>query len=94
MAQSSGDAASSRVPDQAFETNSGYRYSITHNGSHLLLDFGANRRELAYFVGSGTAARSYLLNFDNFLYEAPTTYYTQAKSWLLHPAMIAIPTRS
>jgi cytochrome c-type biogenesis protein CcmH/NrfG len=85
MAQSSGDAASSRVPDQAFETNSGYRYSITHNGSHLLLGFGPNQLELAYFVGSGTAARSYLLNFDNFLYEAPTTYYTQAKSWALSP---------
>ena len=39
------------------------------------------RRQLEYFVGSGAAARSYLLNVDGFLYEAPVAYYSKPASW-------------
>jgi Tfp pilus assembly protein PilF len=39
------------------------------------------RRKLEYFVGSGAAARSYLLEVDGFLYEAPVAYYSSSASW-------------
>lgn len=39
------------------------------------------RRRLEYFVGSGAAARSYLVSFDGFLYEAPAAYYSDSASW-------------
>jgi hypothetical protein len=39
------------------------------------------RRQLEYFVGSGAAARSYLLNVEGFLYEAPVAYYSRSASW-------------
>ena len=45
----------------------------------------AGTRPLPYFIGSGAAARSYILSFDNFLYEAPATYYTGNNRWDLSP---------
>ena len=39
------------------------------------------RRKLEYFVGSGAAARSYLMSVDGFLYEAPAAYYRDSASW-------------
>ncbi|MBV8903967.1 MAG: hypothetical protein JOZ22_10065, partial [Acidobacteriia bacterium] len=47
-------------------------------------------RGLAYFVGSGAAARSYLLNIDGFLYEAPVAFYSNADSWNAAPSYAAI----
>ena len=43
------------------------------------------RRQLEYFVGSGAAARSYLLEADGFLYEAPVAYYSNSASWKSAP---------
>ena len=43
------------------------------------------RRQLEYFVGSGAAARSYLLSAGGFLYEAPVAYYSNSASWNLAP---------
>jgi hypothetical protein len=43
------------------------------------------RRQLEYFVGSGAAARSYLLSYDGFLYEAPVSYYRNTASWKSAP---------
>ena len=43
------------------------------------------RRRLEYFVGSGTAARTYLLNVDGFLYESPVSYYSSSSSWKSSP---------
>jgi hypothetical protein len=42
-------------------------------------------RELTYFVGSGASARSYLLTVDDFLYEAPATYYSRPGAWAPSP---------
>jgi hypothetical protein len=91
MAASSGSGGSSGVPDQSFVGNSGYQYSITHQNQKLFLDFrksntkAGERRELTWFVGSGAAARSYLIAVDGFLYEAPATYYSRTRSWSLSP---------
>ncbi len=90
MALTSGPATASPVPDQSFSGNNGYLYSITHQNNQLLLNFGkpntpTNQRELTWFAGSGSSARSYLIQQDNFLYEAPATYYTKTKSWAPSP---------
>jgi hypothetical protein len=69
----------------SFSGNSGYRYSVVHQDRKLFLDFGTQRRELAYFVGSGAVARSYLISVDGFLYEAPATYYSRPRIWGLSP---------
>ena len=42
-------------------------------------------RRLEYFVGSGTVGRSYLLSIDNFLYQAPVSYYSAQRRWELSP---------
>ena len=43
------------------------------------------RRQLEYFVGSGAAARSYVLSYEGFLYEAPVAYYSSSASWKSAP---------
>ena len=85
MATTSGPAVSAAVPEQSFTANSGYRYSIVHRDGKLVLEFGKEHRDLAYFVGSGTAARSYLMATDGFLYEAPATYYRRTGAWAPSP---------
>lgn len=85
MALTSGPAANAAVPDQSFSANSGYRYSIVHRNPALILEFGNQRRELAYFVGSGASARSYLIAVEGFLYEAPATYYSRDGAWAPSP---------
>jgi Flp pilus assembly protein TadD len=95
MALSSGpagaSAASEKFDHASFEGNSGYRYSVTDRNHRLFLEFrkaGAARaenRELSYFVGSGAAARSYLIAVDSFLYEAPASYYSRGGMWSFSP---------
>jgi Flp pilus assembly protein TadD len=95
MARSSGIAGASQAPEKfakaSFEDNSGYRYSVIIRNHRLFLEFrktGAERvesRKLSYFVGSGAAARSYLIDVNGFLYEAPTTYYARGSMWSFSP---------
>lgn len=87
MARSSGPPRSAPVPEQSFSANAGYRYSVVHRGGKLVLEFGKAdaatpaARELAWFIGSGAAARSYLLAVDGFLYESPATFYSRTGAW-------------
>ena len=70
-----------------------YAYTVNRRGSTYSFEFrqqGARqpiegRRQLEYFVGSGHAARGYILNVDGFLYEAPVAYYTNTNSWNAAP---------
>jgi hypothetical protein len=48
------------------------------------------RRQLEYFVGSGAAARSYLLSYEGFLYEAPVAYYSNSAAWKSPPGYAAL----
>jgi Flp pilus assembly protein TadD len=41
--------------------------------------------EAAYVVGSGKAARSYLINRDGYLFESPISWFPQASRWDLSP---------
>ena len=38
-----------------------------------------------YLIGSGNHSRSYLVEIDGWLYEAPVTWYTQKKAWGISP---------
>lgn len=70
---------------------SGFRYRVSVQGSSYMLGFenaasglsGAKR--LAYAVGSGERAFSYLIADEDFLFEAPIAYYTASQSWGLAP---------
>jgi hypothetical protein len=43
------------------------------------------RRTLPFFIGSGAAARAFLIAVDGFLYESPVTYYSRSATWDLSP---------
>jgi hypothetical protein len=103
MAQSSGRVGTAEVKEQfdrtAFRDSAGkYSYRVGLDGGTYYFDFrqqGTNqpiqgRRQLEYFVGSGAAARSYLLNVNGFLYEAPVSYYSRSASWDSAPGVAQI----
>ena len=85
MALTSGPAGSVNVPDRSFTANSGYKYSILHQDGKLILQFGKERREMAWFFGSGAAAQSYAISADGFLYESPATWYSRQRAWAPSP---------
>jgi len=68
---------------------SGFRYRVSVKKSGYIFEFAKDgltgAKPLAYAVGSGTRAFSYLLEDDGFLYEAPVAYYAATKSWGLAP---------
>jgi hypothetical protein len=79
-----------RFDQPGFRDSSGkYAYTIFREPGRYLLEFRQQgvrqpiegRRELRYFVGSGSAARSYLIDVGGFLYEAPVAYYHESASW-------------
>jgi hypothetical protein len=97
MAQSSGRAGTAEAKEQFDQTEfrdspGKYAYHVGRDGATYYFEFRqqgqpatsepiGGRRLLEYFVGSGTAARSYLLSVDGFLYEAPVSYYSRSASW-------------
>lgn len=98
MARSSGRVgtaeARERFDSAEFRDAKGaFAYAVSHQGAAYFFEFrqqGAKqpvegRRQLDYFVGSGHAARSYLISVDGFLYEAPVAYYTNSGSWNAAP---------
>jgi len=77
---------------------SGFRYSVSLKKGEYVLEFervgqagseGAavakGSKVLAYAVGSGARAFSYLISDDGYLYEAPVAYYTAGHRWGLPP---------
>lgn len=69
----------------------GFRYRIYRDRGVYSLEFmkadGTLRgvKPLPYYVGSGAAARSYLLVDDGYLFLAPVAYYSAAGKWDLAP---------
>jgi len=95
MAQSSGRPGGGLIQEDFARARfahrpSGFRYQVSRNRQRYFVDFENGslhgRKALAYFVGSGATARSYLLAADGFLYEAPVAYYTAGAKWDLAPA--------
>jgi tetratricopeptide (TPR) repeat protein len=98
MALSSGRAGTEE-PKESFDrtefrdSHGAFSYHVSQEGGKYFFEFrqqGATepiqgRRQLEYFVGSGAAARSYLLSVDGFIYEAPVAYYRNSASWNAAP---------
>jgi hypothetical protein len=101
MALSSGRVGAGTVPAQPpgggfTHEASGARYQIVEEPGGYFLEFARTpstpaqaelrgRRQLGYFIGSGAAGRSYLFSADEFLFQAPVTYYSQLKRWEMSP---------
>src|SRR5688572_21814376 len=94
MASSSG-AVGAENRRETFEraafthARSGATYGVKHLGDGISVDIrkGATRAEtpLRWFVGSGAEARSYLLEAEGFLFQAPVAWYAREKRWDLAP---------
>ncbi len=102
MAHSSGRVGESESKErfertQFRDSRGAFAYAVGREAGSYFFDFIQQRatrpiqgrRQLAYFVGSGAAARSYLLSVDGFLYEAPVAYYRNSASWQAAPGYAA-----
>ena len=101
MAHSSGRVGTGQ-PKERFErtqfrdSHGAFAYRVVQEAGSYLFEFRQQdtkqpiegRRRLEYFVGSGAAARSYLLSVDGFLYEAPVAYYSNSASWNSAPGYV------
>jgi len=47
-------------------------------------------RSLAYFIGSGAAARTFLMDDGGFLFESPATFYRNSASWKASPGFESV----
>jgi hypothetical protein len=72
---------------------SGFRYRVSQSAGGYSMEFEKTaggslhgKKALAWFVGSGAVARSYLLAAGGFQYEAPVAYYSGSARWDLAPA--------
>jgi len=50
----------------------------------------AGRRDLTHFIGSGAAARTFLIESGGFLFESPATYYRRTNSWNASPGFASL----
>lgn len=72
-------------------TKTGWRYRVSEERGAYTLAFDraagdpSGEKRLAYAIGSGATARSYLLEDEGFLYEAPVAYYSSSAMWALEP---------
>ena len=100
MAQSSGKVGTQDLKERfdraefrddrgafSYRVSPDYTFEFTQQSSRQPI---AGRRALAYFIGSGAAARTFLLEAlglgdGKFLYESPVTYYRSSASWKASP---------
>jgi len=78
-----------------YDANGGFYYRpFEEQGRFFLEEYRQNKdsqkthrlvREMAYVVGSGTAARTYLDENNGRFYELPLTWYTQTDTWDFSP---------
>jgi hypothetical protein len=91
MARTSGAVAASTEARAEF-TAAGFRYRIRLDQGTLSFEFEKTdgtlhaAKALPYFIGSGAAARSYLLADDRYYFEAPVAFYAPSMRWGLAPA--------
>ena len=96
MAQTSGVAGGGLIHETfdsaTFEhARTGFRYRVYQKASSIFVAFEkrgtalSGSKKLAYFVGSGATARSYLLEDGGYWSEAPVAYYSGGRKWNLAP---------
>ncbi|MBV9087873.1 MAG: tetratricopeptide repeat protein [Acidobacteriaceae bacterium] len=93
MARGSGSAVEGLVPGEFFHKPSGVRYRTYVEGGRAWMSFDratepriAGKRELLYYIGSNRKGRTYLFSVDDFWFEAPINWYSQAGRWNMAPA--------
>ncbi len=97
MAQSSGRTGAGSLHESfagaAFDhAPTGFQYRVVRNRDSYSVEFGKadgtlrGSKPLPYYVGSGATARSYLLEAEGYLFEAPVAYYANGQKWRLAPA--------
>lgn len=96
MAQSSGPVGGGLI-EESFDhavfahAPTGFEYQIARSGAKLVMSFAnpasgmRGSKPLFYYVGSGAVARSYLLESDGYLFEAPVAYFAAGHKWGLAP---------
>src|SRR5437868_1594117 len=85
MARSSGLTVAGLEPGEVRQTASDVVYRATESGR---FEFSrgsiAGERAAAFFIGSGSAARTFLWETDGFLFELPITWFASA-GWRASP---------
>jgi predicted CXXCH cytochrome family protein len=89
MARTSG-AVNAEIDQAAFtHAPSAIRYRMQRSATGAVLHYAgagfSGQQPLHYFIGSNVAGRSFLFSLDRYLFEAPVTYYAQAKRWDVSP---------
>jgi predicted CXXCH cytochrome family protein len=100
MAQSSGKVGAGDVKEtfdrSEFRDNRGafsykvapdYRFEFTQQSATQPI---VGSRALEYFIGSGSAARTFLIDDGGFLFESPVTFYRQSASWKASPGFESV----
>ncbi len=68
-----------------------FRYQVKRDAAGLFFEFAdtggslRGRKALPYFIGSGSAARSYIIADNGYLFEAPVAFYANGSRWALAP---------
>ena len=93
MASASGPAGQRVIAGDFNHRTSGVRYRVSVENGRVWLSFERpgdpmvqGKRELLYFIGSGSLGRSYLFSVDGFLFESPINWYGQRRVWDMAPA--------
>lgn len=86
----SGVGAEFQAPVQFVHVATGRRYRVFRQGdAPMIEEFVANAyadsRRVAYGIGSGSHARSFLAEWDGRYFQAPVTYYARTKRWEMSP---------
>lgn len=93
MARSSGEVKGELAQAEFKHPPSGILYRVqSEAGGATFLSYERagdaalkGKQQLHYFIGSNAAGRSYLFSLERFLFQAPVTFYAQAKRWDVSP---------
>jgi predicted CXXCH cytochrome family protein len=93
MARASGAAADGFLAAKFTHGASGVSYRIEESDGRVWLDFERadveralkGRRELRYFLGSGTRGRTYLFEDQGYWFEIPINWYAKKRVWDMAP---------
>jgi predicted CXXCH cytochrome family protein len=93
MAHSSGPSKGNVIAGEFTHKPSGVHYRVYEENGKVWLSFDRagkdevhGKRELLYFIGSGTRGRTYIFEEQGFFFEAPVNWYGQKRVWDMTPA--------
>ena len=95
MANASGPAINAAVPGAFTQASSGITYRIKIENGNVLLTYRragnpslSGQYRLQYFFGSGRQGTSFIYSRDDYLFEAPLSYYAAKSSYDLRPGYL------